>query len=166
VVRVDTGVYEGAEISMLLRPDDRQARDGWAAPAREAIDRAVADALDRFARSMASVTIIDFLTALAGSAALSRPARMTTGFIAEEYPEGFKGSPRRRRRSCRRYRRAGRRLPAPTCRARRDDRRQLPGQMRRVTRRPTRPGRADGDRGGDAIDVATSVLPVERGYES
>ena len=88
-VRVDDGVYEGAEISMFYDPmiaklitygDTREA----------AIDRQIA-ALDGFEIDGIGHNV-DFLSALMQHPRF-RSGALTTGFIAEEYPEGFKGAP-------------------------------------------------------------------------
>ena len=47
-VRNDTGVYEGGEISHVLRPNDRQALHLGADPRGQAIDARCATALDSF----------------------------------------------------------------------------------------------------------------------
>ena len=84
-VRVDTGVVEGSEISMFYDPmvaklitygDDRDS----------AIENML-DALDAYdVRGIAHN--IPFLSALVDHPRF-REGRLTTGFIAEEYPEGF-----------------------------------------------------------------------------
>jgi len=88
-VRVDDGVAEGGEVSMFYDPmiaklvthgDTRIA----------AIDRQV-DALDRFEIDGLGHNI-DFLSALMLHPRF-REGRLTTGFIAEEYPDGFTGAP-------------------------------------------------------------------------
>ncbi len=88
-VRIDDGVVEGSEISMFYDPmiaklitygDSRIA----------AIDRQI-DALDRFEIDGIGHNI-DFLSALMQHPRF-REGALTTGFIAEEYPEGFHGAP-------------------------------------------------------------------------
>ncbi|MBW0145800.1 acetyl-CoA carboxylase biotin carboxylase subunit [Sphingomicrobium clamense] len=89
VVRVDDGVAEGGEVSMFYDPmiaklithgDSRE----------EAIDLAV-EALDAFEIEGLSDNV-DFLSALLQHERF-RSGELTTGFIAEEYPEGFEGAP-------------------------------------------------------------------------
>jgi propionyl-CoA carboxylase alpha subunit len=87
-VRVDSGVYEGAEISMFYDPMIAKVI-GYGADRGEAIG-ALRDALDAFYIRGVSHNI-GFLTAL-----LHHPrfiaGRLSTGFIAEEYPDGFHGA--------------------------------------------------------------------------
>ena len=87
-VRVDTGVVEGSEISMFYDPmiaklvthgDTREA----------AIDKQI-DALDRYAVKGIGNNI-DFLSAVMQHPRF-RSGNITTGFIAEEYPDGFHGA--------------------------------------------------------------------------
>jgi propionyl-CoA carboxylase alpha chain len=84
-VRNDTGVYEGGEIS--LHYDPMIAKLVTHAPTREAAIAAQADALDAFAIDGVQHNI-PFLSAL-----MQHPrwqaGKLSTGFIAEEYPEGF-----------------------------------------------------------------------------
>ncbi len=88
-VRNDTGVYEGGEISMFYDP--MIAKLCTHAPTRlQAID-AMGDALDRF-RIEGINHNIAFLTAIM-HAKRFREGRLTTGYIAEEYPDGFHGRP-------------------------------------------------------------------------
>jgi len=156
-VRVDTGVYEGAEISMHYDP--MIAKLVTAGRTREeAIDRAVA-ALDRFEVDGVGHNL-DFLTALLELPRF-REGRMTTNLIAEEYPGGFKGSPV-----------AEAELPRIAALAAAFQRRlaerdamidgQLPGRRVAV---PTDWVARLAVEGGDAIDVATTVQPVEHGYD-
>jgi propionyl-CoA carboxylase alpha chain len=85
-VRNDTGVFEGGEISMYYDP--MIAKLVTHAPTRiEAIDLQ-ADALDAFAIAGIQHNI-PFLTALMQHPRW-REGRLSTGFIAEEYPGGFK----------------------------------------------------------------------------
>ncbi len=86
-VRNDTGVYEGGEISMFYDP--MIAKLCTHAPTRlEAID-AMAGALDEF-RIEGINHNIAFLTAIMHSRRF-REGRLTTAFIAEEFPDGFHG---------------------------------------------------------------------------
>ena len=87
-VRVDTGVYEGSEISMFYDPmiaklctvgEDRA----------EAISR-MSDALDRL-RIRGLGHNVDFLSAVMAHPRF-REGRLSTNFIAEEYPDGFAGA--------------------------------------------------------------------------
>src|SRR4051812_19237013 len=87
--RVDDGVVEGGEVSMFYDPMIAKLIT-WA-PAREgAIDRQV-EALDRFEIEGIGHNV-DFLSALMQHPRF-RAGALTTGFIAEEYPEGFQGAP-------------------------------------------------------------------------
>jgi len=86
-VRNDTGVFEGGEISMFYDP--MIAKLVTHAPTRlEAID-AQAKALDEFVVDGVGHNI-PFLAALMQHERW-RTGALSTGFIAEEYPEGFKG---------------------------------------------------------------------------
>jgi len=86
-VRVDTGVTEGSEISMYYDP--MVAKLVTHAPTRaEAID-AMSDALDAFVVDGIEHNV-PFLTALMAHPRW-REGRLSTGFIAEEFPDGFTG---------------------------------------------------------------------------
>lgn len=86
-VRNDTGVFEGGEISVFYDP--MIAKLCTHAGSRiEAID-AMADALDGFAVEGIGHNL-PFLSAVMDHPRF-REGRLTTGFIAEEFPEGFKG---------------------------------------------------------------------------
>ena len=88
-VRNDTGVYEGGEISMFYDP--MIAKLCTHAPTRlEAID-AMEKALDEF-RIEGIRHNIAFLNAIMHHERF-REGRITTAFIAEEYPDGFHGRP-------------------------------------------------------------------------
>jgi propionyl-CoA carboxylase alpha chain len=89
VTRVDDGVTEGSEISMFYDPMIAKLVT-WAPTREAAADRQVA-ALDRF-RIDGIGHNIDFLSAIMQHPRF-REGALTTGFIAEEYPEGFEGSP-------------------------------------------------------------------------
>ncbi len=90
LVRIDTGVVEGAEISIFYDP--MIAKLITHAPTRAAAIAAQADALDRyFIRGINHN--IDFLSAIMAHPRFQAGADVTTGFIAEEYPDGFKGAP-------------------------------------------------------------------------
>jgi propionyl-CoA carboxylase alpha chain len=86
-VRVDTGVYEGAEISMFYDPmiakliTTGETRDEAITHQRRALD-------EYYIRGIAHN--IPFLSALMGHPRF-QSGNMTTNFIAEEYPDGFEG---------------------------------------------------------------------------
>jgi propionyl-CoA carboxylase alpha chain len=84
-VRNDTGVTEGGEISMYYDP--MIAKLVTHAPTREAAIDAQADALDAFYIDGISHNI-PFLTALMQHPRW-RSGAISTGFIKEEFPEGF-----------------------------------------------------------------------------
>ena len=85
VVRNDTGVTEGAEISMFYDPMIAKLCT-WAPTRIEAID-AMSNALDEFVVDGIEHNI-PFLAALMRHPRW-REGRLSTGFIAEEYPDGF-----------------------------------------------------------------------------
>ena len=87
-VRVDTGVTEGAEISMFYDPMIAKLVTAGA-DRTQAIDR-MAVALDRF-RIRGVGHNIDFLAAVMAHPRF-RADRITTAFIAEEFPAGFDGA--------------------------------------------------------------------------
>ncbi|ATE63163.1 acetyl/propionyl/methylcrotonyl-CoA carboxylase subunit alpha [Rhizorhabdus dicambivorans] len=87
-VRVDDGVYEGSEISMFYDPMIAKLIT-WGQTREQAIDKQVA-ALDRFEIDGIGHNI-DFLSALMQHERF-RSGNITTGFIAEEFPEGFTGA--------------------------------------------------------------------------
>jgi propionyl-CoA carboxylase alpha chain len=89
VVRVDDGVQEGGEISIYYDPMIAKLIT-WAPTRLEAIDTQV-DALDQFVIDGISDNV-DFLSALMQHPRF-RDGNITTGFIAEEYPDGFHGAP-------------------------------------------------------------------------
>jgi propionyl-CoA carboxylase alpha chain len=88
-VRNDTGVFEGGEISVFYDPMIAKLST-HAATRLQAID-AMAAALDRFELS-GIANNLQFLAAIMHNARF-RDGRLTTGFIAEEYPGGFRGAP-------------------------------------------------------------------------
>ncbi|HEY9580104.1 MAG TPA: acetyl/propionyl/methylcrotonyl-CoA carboxylase subunit alpha [Rhizorhapis sp.] len=88
-VRVDDGVMEGGEVSMFYDPMIAKLIT-YADTREEAIDRQI-EALDRF-EIQGPGHNIDFLSALMQHPRF-REGALTTGFIAEEYPEGFVGAP-------------------------------------------------------------------------
>ncbi|MFL9842590.1 acetyl/propionyl/methylcrotonyl-CoA carboxylase subunit alpha [Sphingomonas sp. ST-64] len=88
-VRVDDGVAEGGEVSMFYDPMIAKLIT-WGPTRDEAADLQVA-ALDQFAIDGLGHNV-DFLSALMQHPRF-RSGELTTGFIAEEYPEGFEGAP-------------------------------------------------------------------------
>lgn len=87
-VRVDDGVYEGGEVSMFYDPMIAKLVT-WGTTRDEAADRQVA-ALDAFEIEGLGHNI-DFVSAIMQHPRF-RSGELTTGFIAEEYPEGFQGA--------------------------------------------------------------------------
>ena len=85
VIRNDTGVTEGAEISMYYDPMIAKLCT-WAPTRLQAID-AMSDALDSFVVDGIEHNI-PFLAALMQHPRW-REGRLSTAFIAEEYPDGF-----------------------------------------------------------------------------
>ena len=88
-VRVDDGVVEGGEISMFYDPMIAKLIS-WGATREAAIDAQV-EALDSFLIDGIGHNV-DFLSALMQHPRF-REGAITTGFIAEEYPDGFAGAP-------------------------------------------------------------------------
>ncbi len=88
-VRVDDGVAEGGEVSMFYDPMIAKLVT-WAPTRAAAIDAQVA-ALDAFT-IQGPGTNLHFLSALMQHPRF-RSGEITTGFIAEEYPDGFHGAP-------------------------------------------------------------------------
>jgi len=88
-VRVDDGVVEGSDISMFYDPMIAKLVT-YGDTREEAIDTQIA-ALDRFEIDGIGHNV-DFLSALMQHPRF-RAGELTTGFIAEEYPEGFQGAP-------------------------------------------------------------------------
>ncbi len=85
----DTGVFEGGEISVYYDP--MIAKLSTHAQTRDGAVEAMAAALDRF--EIAGIAHnVPFLAAIMHNPRF-REGRLTTGFIAEEFPEGFKGAP-------------------------------------------------------------------------
>lgn len=89
IVRVDTGIVEGSEISMFYDPMIAKLIT-WGPTREAAIDKQI-DALDRYELKGVGHNI-DFLSAVMQHERF-RSGNITTGFIAEEYPEGFEGAP-------------------------------------------------------------------------
>ena len=87
-VRVDTGVVEGSEISMFYDPMIAKLIT-HGATREEAIDKQIV-ALDSYVLRGIGHNI-DFLSAVMQHPRF-RSGNITTGFIAEEYPDGFSGA--------------------------------------------------------------------------
>jgi len=87
VVRNDTGVFEGGEISMFYDPMIAKLCT-WA-PTREAAIAAMRTALDSFEVEGIGHNL-PFLSAVMDHEKFTS-GDMTTAFIAEEYPDGFEG---------------------------------------------------------------------------
>jgi len=87
-VRVDDGVYEGGEVSMFYDPMIAKLIT-WGQTRDEAADLQVA-ALDRFEIEGLGHNV-DFVSAIMQHPRF-RSGELTTGFIAEEYPDGFTGA--------------------------------------------------------------------------
>lgn len=87
-VRVDDGVYEGGEVSMFYDPMIAKLIT-WGESRDEAADKQIA-ALDAFEIEGLGHNI-DFVSAIMQHPRF-RSGELTTGFIAEEYPEGFTGA--------------------------------------------------------------------------
>jgi propionyl-CoA carboxylase alpha chain len=88
-VRVDDGVYEGGEVSIFYDPMIAKLVT-WGSTRDEAADRQVA-ALDAFEIEGLGHNV-DFVSAIMQHPRF-RSGELTTGFIAEEYPDGFHGAP-------------------------------------------------------------------------
>jgi propionyl-CoA carboxylase alpha chain len=89
VVRVDTGVVEGSEISMFYDPMIAKLCT-WA-PTRDAAIDGMIDALNGY-RIEGINHNINFVNAVFNHQRF-RDGRISTNFIAEEYPDGFEGAP-------------------------------------------------------------------------
>ena len=87
-VRIDDGVYEGGEVSMFYDPMIAKLIT-WGKTRDEAADKQI-KALDQF-RIEGLGHNIDFVSAIMQHPRF-RSGDLTTGFIAEEYPEGFHGA--------------------------------------------------------------------------
>ncbi|MEP5939195.1 MAG: acetyl/propionyl/methylcrotonyl-CoA carboxylase subunit alpha [Erythrobacter sp.] len=88
-VRIDDGVYEGGEVSMFYDPMIAKLVT-WGETRDEAADLQI-QALDAF-RIKGLGHNVDFLSAIMQHERF-RSGELTTGFIAEEYPDGFLGAP-------------------------------------------------------------------------
>ncbi len=87
-IRVDDGVIEGGEVSMFYDPMIAKLVT-WGETRNEAADKQIA-ALDRFEIEGLGHNI-DFVSAIMQHPRF-RSGELTTGFIAEEYPDGFTGA--------------------------------------------------------------------------
>ncbi len=87
-VRVDDGVADGGEVSMFYDPMIAKLIT-WGPTRDEAADKQIA-ALDRFELEGLGHNI-DFVSAIMQHPRF-RSGELTTGFIAEEYPDGFSGA--------------------------------------------------------------------------
>ncbi len=87
-VRIDDGVYEGGEVSMFYDPMIAKLIT-WGETRDEAADLQI-QALDAF-RIKGLGHNVDFLSAIMQHDRF-RSGELTTGFIAEEYPDGFEGA--------------------------------------------------------------------------
>jgi propionyl-CoA carboxylase alpha chain len=88
VVRNDTGVYEGGEISTFYDPMIAKLCT-WAPTRLEAIE-AMSEALDRFEIEGVGHNLPFLATVMEQDR--FREGLLTTGYIAEEFPEGFVGA--------------------------------------------------------------------------
>ncbi|QJB68278.1 acetyl-CoA carboxylase biotin carboxylase subunit [Parasphingorhabdus halotolerans] len=88
-VRVDDGVMDGGEVSIFYDPMIAKLVT-WGETRDEAADKQIA-ALDAFELEGVGHNI-NFLSALMQHPRF-RSGEITTGFIAEEYPDGFQGAP-------------------------------------------------------------------------
>ena len=87
-IRVDDGVMDGGEVSMFYDPMIAKLIT-WGKTRDEAADKQIA-ALDEFELEGLGHNI-DFLSAIMQHPRF-RSGELTTGFIAEEYPDGFHGA--------------------------------------------------------------------------
>jgi propionyl-CoA carboxylase alpha chain len=87
-VRVDDGVLEGGEVSMFYDPMIAKLVT-WGETRDEAADKQI-EALDKFEIEGLGHNI-DFVSAIMQHPRF-RSGELTTGFIAEEYPDGFTGA--------------------------------------------------------------------------
>ena len=85
-IRIDTGVHEGAEISIYYDP--MIAKLVTHAPTRHEASRRMADALDRFVIRGVRHNV-GFLSAIVRSSRFLR-GDLSTGFIGDEFPNGFR----------------------------------------------------------------------------
>ncbi len=87
ILRNDTGVFEGGEISMYYDPMIAKLCT-WAPDRHRAVE-AMGEALDRFEVEGIGHNL-PFLSAVMQNQRF-KDGRLTTGFIAEEFPDGFTG---------------------------------------------------------------------------
>jgi len=87
LVRVDTGVHEGEEVT--IHYDPMIAKLATHAPDRATAIEAMADALDEVVISGVKNNVA-FLSAVMHNARF-REGRLSTGFVADEFPHGFRG---------------------------------------------------------------------------
>jgi propionyl-CoA carboxylase alpha chain len=87
-VRIDDGVMEGGEVSMFYDPMIAKLIT-WGQTRDEAADKQI-EALDRFEIEGLGHNV-DFVSAIMQHPRF-RSGELTTGFIAEEYPDGFAGA--------------------------------------------------------------------------
>ena len=87
IIRNDTGVYEGGEISMFYDPMIAKLCT-WSSDREKAIT-AMENALDRFEIEGIGHNL-PFLSAVMGHSRF-KSGNITTAFIDEEYPDGFRG---------------------------------------------------------------------------
>jgi propionyl-CoA carboxylase alpha chain len=142
-IRLDDGVYEGGEVSRFYDPMIAKLIT-WAPTRDEAADLQI-EALDNF-RIKGLGHNVDFL-----SASMQHPrfrsGELTTGFIAEEYPEGFHGAATSD---------AVKRLLAAVCAGNEFT---LQSRARRIS------GQLDGDDGRDGVLRVTTEWLVKLGDE-
>jgi len=142
-VRVDDGVYEGGEVSRFYDPMIAKLIT-WAPTRDEAADLQI-EALDNF-RIKGLGHNVDFLSAIMQHPRF-RSGELTTGFIAEEYPEGFHGAATSD---------AVKRIIAAVCAGNEFT---LQSRARRIS------GQLDGDDGQPGIKRVTSEWLVKLGDE-
>ncbi|MEL6239655.1 MAG: acetyl/propionyl-CoA carboxylase subunit alpha, partial [Pseudomonadota bacterium] len=133
-VRVDDGVFEGGEVSIFYDPMIAKLIT-WAPTREQAADLQI-EALDAF-RIKGLSHNVDFLSAIMQHPRF-RSGELTTGFIPEEYPEGFQGAPVSEERQ---------RVLAAICAGNEFT---VQSRARRVT------GQLDGDEGAPGVQRVTS----------
>ena len=162
LVRVDDGVFEGGEVS--IHYDPMIAKLITHAPTREAAMDLQIAALDEFVIE-GPTTNLDFCSALMQHPRF-REGRLTTGFIAEEYPDGFAGVP-----ADEALRRGLAGLAAFVATARWDRGLRTDGQLGDRLRPPSRWQVRDGERDwaveltDDAVSVDGEPLQLSLAYE-
>jgi propionyl-CoA carboxylase alpha chain len=142
-IRLDDGVYEGGEVSRFYDPMIAKLIT-WAPTRDEAADLQI-EALDNF-RIKGLGHNVDFLSAIMQHPRF-RSGELTTGFIAEEYPEGFHGAATSD---------AVKRLLAAVCAGNEFT---LQSRARRIS------GQLDGDDGRDGVLRVTTEWLVKLGDE-